>query len=244
MENNELEHFNRMAIKNGYAWWGSKTYSGQIRKRNRAQNAKKFIGDLNNKVILEIGCACGDYTKFLYKEFGGKNKIIASDLSPEQIKLAVAYNKDINVEFLVDNCEKMNFKEGSIDCIIANSILHHIDIDRCLKECFRVLKEDGQIFFTEPNMFNPQVFLEKNVMFIKKLAGHSKNEKAFYRWDVVKKLAEHGFQHNIVKNFDFLHPATPKVLTNFLNFISKYLEEIPLIKEISGSLIIYGRKKI
>ncbi|MFH1255397.1 MAG: class I SAM-dependent methyltransferase [bacterium] len=245
MENkNELEHFNKMAVEKGYAWWGSKTYSGQIRKKRRAQIAKKFVGDLDNKIILEIGCACGDYTKYIYKEFGSKNKIVASDLSPEQIKLAIIHNKDIKAEFLVDNCEKMKFEDNSIDCIIANSILHHVDIDKCLNECCRVLKNGGQIFFTEPNMLNPQVFLEKNVMFIKKLAGHSENEKAFYRWDVAKKLAEHGFQNNVVKNFDFLHPATPKILANFLNFISGYLEKIPLVKEISGSLIIYGRKKI
>jgi hypothetical protein len=45
-----------------------------------------------------------------------------------------------------------------------------------------------------------------------------------------------------VTPFDFLHPATPKKLINFIKNLGELLEKMPLIKEFSGSLLIYGRK--
>lgn len=150
MTNDEMVHFNKMAVIKGYAWWGSKTYSGQRRKAIRIQTAKEFVGCIEGGVILEIGCACGDYTKFLYQEFGNKNKIIAIDLSAEQIKLAKISDKIGNIEFLEGDCEKMDLDDNSVDCIISNSILHHVNLDNCLSECIRVLKQGGKIFLQNP----------------------------------------------------------------------------------------------
>jgi len=241
MKNKEIEHFDRMAKEKGHAWWGSKTYSGRKRKEVRAEMAKKYLGNFSGKVILEIGCASGDYTKVLAEKFKN-NKILATDISGGQIEIARSDIKNINVEFKIDDSENMSLEDDSIDCIIANSILHHVDVGKCLKECKRVLKKGGQIFFTEPNMLNPQVFIEKNVGFIKKIAGHSPDELAFYRWRIKKEIMNIGFTQVKVLNFDFLHPATPGALTRSINLLSRILEKIPVIKEVSGSLIINGKK--
>ena len=241
MKNHEIKHFDMMAKEKGYAWWGSKTYSGKKRKVIRAQMAKKYLGNTKNKTILEIGSAAGDYTKILVDMFG-ESKIKATDVSSGQVELAKSSIKVNNVEFSVDDCMNMKLEDSSVDYVVANSILHHVDVEKCLKECLRVLRSGGHIFFTEPNMLNPQVFIEKTIPFIKRIAGHSPDEVAFYRKDIEKKCRDCGFQKVEVRNFDFLHPATPKMFTDSLNFLSRILEQIPFVKEISGSLIITAKK--
>lgn len=242
MKNNEIKHFDMMAKEKGYAWWGSKTYSGKKRKRVRVEMAKKHLGNMKGKTILEIGSAAGDYTKILAEVFR-ESKILATDVSPGQVELAEKTVKAGNVEFRVDDCMNMTFDDESVDAIVANSILHHVDEKKCLKECLRVLRTGGQIFFTEPNIVNPQVFIEKKVPFIKKMAGHSPDELAFYRKDIEKTLEGLSYEKIKVKNFDFLHPATPKFLCDTVNALSRILEKIPFIKEVSGSLIINAKKR-
>jgi SAM-dependent methyltransferase len=129
-----------------------------------------------------------------------------------------------------------------VDFIISNSILHHVDLGKCLNECHRVLRPGGKIFFTEPNMLNPEILVQKNVKIIGKLLDNSPDETAFVRWKLERNLLLLGWKNVRVRNFDFLHPLFPRVLTNLVNFLSRLLEKIPIIKEISGSLIIYAEK--
>ena len=92
--------------------------------------------------------------------------------------------------------------------------------------------------FTEPNMLNPQIAIQKNVPFIKKLVGDSPDETAFFRWSLKNKFSQNGFTEVVVENFDFLHPATPKFMLSYASSLCAKMERIPIIKEISGSLVI------
>lgn len=54
--------------------------------------------------------------------------------------------------------------------------------------------------FAEPNMINPQIFVQKNIPFIKKWLGDSPDETAINRWEFSKLLAHIGFnQINIFR---------------------------------------------
>jgi hypothetical protein len=98
------------------------------------------------------------------------------------------------------------------------------------------------MMFTEPNMMNPQVALTKNVPSLKRQAGDSPDETAFFRWQITQKIREHNFVDVSVKPFDFVHPQTPALLLNLTERLTIILEKIPLVKEIAGSLIIQCRK--
>lgn len=174
----------------------------------------------------------------MQKVFEGNN-LISTDISHGQIKLAISKSHG---NFKVEDAENMSFVDESFDHIIGNSILHHVDADKCLHECYRVLKRGGKIFFTEPNMLNPEVFIQKHVHWLGKFLDNSPDEAAFYRWQIKENLIKAGFNDVVVENFDFLHPLFPKFSTTIVNKISRLLEKIPLIKEISGSLIIHGKK--
>ena len=72
--------------------------------------------------------------------------------------------------------------------------------------------------------------------------GDVPHETAFLRWSFDLMLKRHNFCNVQVLPFDFLHQATPKSWIKFIQRISEHLEHIPIIREIAGSLYIYGEK--
>jgi SAM-dependent methyltransferase len=125
---------------------------------------------------------------------------------------------------------------------LGSSVLHHLDIDKAVKEIYRVLKPGGMIAFTEPNMLNPQIALQKNIPWLKKKLGDSPDETAFFSWNIKKLLVTAGFTHVKATPFDFLHPAIPPGLINPVLGISRIAEKTPLLKAIAGSLFIQAVK--
>ena len=84
--------------------------------------------------------------------------------------------------------------------------------------------------------------MEKKISYLKKRAQNTPAEGAFIRWHLKYFLSRNGFKNVKVIPFDLLHPATPKKFTKQVIKLSNILEKIPVIKEISGSLIVYGEK--
>jgi len=58
-----------------------------------------------------------------------------------------------------------------------------------------------------------------------------------------KMLEEHGFANVRVAPFDFLHPSTPKALIPLVQKLGFIAEKTPLVREISGSLLITAHKE-
>lgn len=205
-----------------------------LRQGRRLGMLVKMAGIKEGKRILEIGCGAGNYTRELAKT---KADIIAVDLSVELLDLA-GRKPLANVEYKQADIECLPFEDGYFDAVVGNSVLHHCDIHRVLKEIGRVLKKNGKAAFSEPNMLNPHVFLQKNVKFLKRLAGDSPGETAFFRWQLKNAFLQEGFTGIIVRPFDFLYPLIPSFAIGIVNKFGVFLENIPIIKEFAGSLII------
>ena len=90
-------------------------------------------------------------------------------------------------------------------------------------------------------MSNPYVFLEKKIGLLKKLAGDSSGETAFYRGQIKRLLEGIGFRNVEIAPFDFLYPFTPACLVGLTNTVGKFLERT-FMREIAGSLLITGQK--
>ncbi len=136
----------------------------------------------------------------------------------------------------------MAFPKESFDIICGVSILHHINTKKAIKEIYRVLKKSGEIFFTEPNYINPHIYLGLHIDPWRRRMEFSPDETAFKRWELEKALKKVGFKTVTVKNIDFLHPKTPKSLISIVETASGILENVPLVKEISGTLMVYAKK--
>jgi len=234
---NEINHFTNLE----HIWWGARSIAGQKRYDNKFKQFKNFCKPKNNLIILEIGCGDGEFTKRLIKL--KVKKIIATDLTPKVIRRAKKeFDKDKKIVFKVDNSEKMKIKSLSMDIICGISILHHVNTFKALKECYRILKKNGQIFFTEPNLINPIIFLGLNTPFLRKRMEYSPDETALIRWRVQDMLEKIGFSEVKVINYDFLFPKTPESVIKDVERLGTLLEKTPIIKEISGSLIIWAKK--
>ncbi len=246
MKNSKLkqqEYFDRLAETTGEIWWGSSTPAGLRRLQRRAHLVIQKLSCFKDPMVLEIGCGTGAFSKFILKELSSLH-LTGCDISPKAIEIAAnRYDSYKHVCFEVADATSMHYNTSIFDAVIGNSILHHIlPLEICLWECFRVLKPGGIIWFSEPNMLNPQIAIEKNVRFIGRLLQDTEDETAFFRWPLTKILRRIGFQDVSVQPFDFLHPIIPNSLIGIFDSVGRLFEKTPFLREISGSLLIYARK--
>jgi SAM-dependent methyltransferase len=234
---NEIAHGKFLASHNAGEIWNWETPAGKIRWDRR-------VGMLTNSLkrgmtVLEIGCGTGFFTRNIVKK---QVKLIAIDISPELIEIARQNIVGSNVEFIIDNAYQMRFDDQTFDAVIGSSVLHHLDVNLALKEIYRVLKPGGYIAFTEPNMMNPQIAMERNIPALRKAMGNSPDESAFFKWSLRKKLRTSGFVEIEIIPFDFLHPQIPEGMIKFMKPLTDIAEKIPVLKQISGSLYIKATK--
>ncbi|QHT70554.1 class I SAM-dependent methyltransferase [Rhodocytophaga rosea] len=234
---NEILHGKKIAGQAEDVWnWNSP--AGRLRAQRRAQYFIDIGKIHKTDKVLEIGCGTGLFTGKVYE--ATKASITAIDISEDLLKIARSRYPHVN--FRVEDAMKLSFADKSYDVVFGSSVIHHLNIESALKETFRVLKKGGRIIFAEPNMLNPQIFIQKNIPFIKKWLGDSPDETAIVRWKMYKQLADIGYNHIKVFPYDFLHPITPNILINSVQSIGKVIEHIPVLKEIAGSVIIYAEK--
>jgi 2-polyprenyl-3-methyl-5-hydroxy-6-metoxy-1,4-benzoquinol methylase len=189
--------------------------------------------------VLELGCGTAYFTKELAMTGAA---ITAVDISPELLEEARRYCSAANVKFEVQNAYALAYPDEAFDSVVGSSVLHHLEIDEALRQIYRVLRPGGLIAFTEPNMLNPQIAVQKNVPAIKKLLGDSPDETAFFRWPLRRRLESTGFRDVRVRPFDFLHPKTPQAWIPFVQKLDRAAESTPLLREIAGSLYICAVK--
>ncbi len=111
-----------------------------------AKHKSNTINLIKNKNILEIGCSCGDDAI----EFSKYSSFYCGiDISDEAIKIAKKLKLE-NSEFLCGDGHEINKSNGEFDCVIVNSLLHHLDLKKSFFEINRILKPGGILIFREP----------------------------------------------------------------------------------------------
>ncbi len=231
----EIEHGKFLAEGQTEAIWGWGTPAGARRAQRRGALIAAAAGLRPGVRALELGCGTGLFTR-IFVETGAE--VAANDISPELIDIA---KKQVpGAKFICARFEDLPGGE-QFDAIIGSSVLHHLDLDAALAKCYELLKPGGQVAFAEPNFLNPQVFAERTFL-RKRLSYVSPDETAFVRWRLARKLKSLGFEQIKIVPFDWLHPAIPKRLINNVETTGKFLEQIPLIREFSGSLLISCNK--
>lgn len=230
---NEIEHGKLLSESGAGEVWNWESPAGKLRWKRRV---KMLTSHLKPEMkVLELGCGTGYFTKEAARSGA---KITAIDISSELLEQAKNEVPLANVEFIVENAYKMSFEDNSFDAVIGSSVLHHLEIDNALKEIFRILRPGGTVHFTEPNMLNPQIAIQKNIPFIKRMLGDSPDETAFFSWSLKKKMLAQKFTTIEITPFDFLHPSIPDFLLPIMRPFCSALEKIPLLSSIAGSLYI------
>lgn len=133
--------------------WGkvANWYDSLLEKDNDSFQQKVILPNLvrsmnlgKNQVVLDLACGQG----FFSRVFGQSGaKVIASDISPELIKIAKQHEAR-NVEYHVSPADDIRFcTDKSVDAITIVLALQNIkNVDGVFKECARVLKDKGGMF--------------------------------------------------------------------------------------------------
>ena len=104
----------------------------------------KKMGDLSGKTVLDIPSGDGRATN-IFKEQGAK--VISLDIFPRTEKSYTSQYGDMGGDLEID--------DNSIDIIICQEGIEHVsDQYSLLKEFNRILKKDGELIITTPNISN------------------------------------------------------------------------------------------
>ena len=159
------------------------------------------IGHINNRTILELGCATGLFATYLAKEGAS---VVGCDIAFQAVKGA-SQRAEINVvsaNFLQLNLAyPMSFESNSFDLVVGINVLHHLtkpDVLMTLGETFRVLREGGKAVFFEP--------VENSVVFehVQNMLPSGERGSPFYRPSSFSRSAF----------LDYLETADDRSLTN------------------------------
>jgi ubiquinone/menaquinone biosynthesis C-methylase UbiE len=111
----------------------------------------EIVGSMVNggKACLDLGCGKGRATMVLVKMF---KKVIGIDTSLPMIRSA---RERVSAKFLNGSCLNIPIKDESADSVVALRLLFHFEereIRTILREIFRVLRRDGELFFDSNNL--------------------------------------------------------------------------------------------
>lgn len=232
----EIIHW-KDGVKKYDSIWGSSSVSGTFRIQRRSKILMEKTGTHGKKLLLEVGCGTGEYTKEFIKI--GCN-VIAIDISREMI--TTAKKKGINnIQYVICDIENMPFKSKILDVVVGNSVLHHLyDVDSALSEIKRVMVDGASYSFLEPNARNPVNFCIKNFSKYKKLADDSPNEKAFTVEKIKNIFESNGFKVCNASCMDFIPPGFSINVLKIFTKLDSYLSKIPIINQLAASILIYG----
>lgn len=136
------------------------------------QMANSFFGDAPRNSILEmlgdtvvskvadLGCGTGYLTKAFVNR---ARKIYAIDQSQEMLsQMAQRFSNYTNIEYLPGFSEMLPLEDESVDLVIANMYLHHVEKpDRAISEMARILKAGGLLMFTDLDHHHYQFLLQE-----------------------------------------------------------------------------------
>lgn len=102
----------------------------------------------SKKHVLDVGCNDGFIGERIIKN---DNIVYGIDLSKSN--LSIAKKRGLKVKCLNIEKGKFPFQENFFDAIILGDTIEHIfDTDTLLKQCHKLLKKEGKLIITTPNV--------------------------------------------------------------------------------------------
>ena len=225
----------------------------------------KLVGRINFKDISFLECGAGTASVTRYLKLTYDFDVIALDNEFEAISLIgkLAEKDNIHIKTIHSGIENIPLDDNSVDIVYLGGVLEYVeDVERCLKEINRILKEDGMIIFmVVPNVLNIQV-IGNVLMYLKGLAGLRKNSQLKLvpqnarKWRSIKYIESLKKQDFDKISIDYLIPypqlPLPMLMKKFYaillkitdNIIRKYHKSNFLFKEyFTISFLITAKKK-
>jgi len=221
------------------AYWLRRPETSRLKLRWRALTVRHSFHVLPGESVLELGAGSGLWTEHLSEVLRGENPITAVVFNDE---FAQAPRKIPNVNFVKVTDLHSDLPAESFDYVVGTAILCHDLFPQNLATLYRLLKPGGQLLFFEANYWNPQVFIKNYVPPVGRWSGIAPCQVGMRRYKLMKAASHQGFTNLEIIPYDIIHARTPPALIPLLQSSAFVLEHTPLVKEICGTLYIWGRK--
>ena len=161
----------------------------QAYEKKALSTIEEWLGEVKGKDILIPGCGFNYAPLILYMRGGS---ITALDISIKSLLLSKLYASNYScegVKFILSDAHFIPLKDNSFDIIYVVKTLHHLGINRALKEMFRVLRPGGKIILIEPLSGHPLIGLYRKLTPFKRTSTeHPLSLKNFI--DTVNRFSE------------------------------------------------------
>ena len=216
-------------------------------RQQAIEHSYSLLGDLRNKALLEIGSGSGKQAVFFAKQ-GAKVSVV--DISSESLKAVslIAEELGVAVQSYQMNAEKMDFKDETFDQVYINSVLMHVEPEKVLRECSRVLKPGGRVVIVEPLRYAPFVQIYRFLSSYRKMCPNYATLQMFTKNSFYFTMFSH-------EEFYFLSSAllpigysTSTPLKKMYTLMSKVdralLKRIPFLKKLCWiSVVCYTKQR-
>jgi ubiquinone/menaquinone biosynthesis C-methylase UbiE len=197
-----------------------------------------------NSVWIDAGC--------------GKNSLVyeLESLAPNGTGIDTVCTRTTagDKKFIRADLEKIPLDDSSVDTIISNMVVEHIEnIDRVLREFSRVLKKGGNLIFRTTNKWYPALlaghifpkkFKDKIIYRIFGVKSHDIFETS-YPINTLKKISKtlpgYGFKIFRLEAVEDLHLFNPVVFE--LSYMSYKIQKLKLFKWLRNCIVCWAVKK-
>lgn len=221
----EKEHFQRLSkyyekskIGFDFLLWGSKHFGFYPKNRKISEKeAQLLMQDLIGKKlnlsksmkVLDAGCGQGIVATYLAKKFGCKIECIT--VVPFEIKKARLLSEKQNISDLVNfffmDYSNMRFENNFFDAIYTiETLSHSTNINKTLKEFFRVLKKGGRIALFEYTIADDSKFSDYEMDILEKVVHSS-------AMDGLKQFRHNKFK-DVIKKAGFINVKAEDISQN------------------------------
>ena len=121
----------------------------ELEHRHRYNIAKKYVKD---KIVLDAACGSGYGSQMLAES---AHSVVGIDISEDAIQFCKHYHNSSNAKFQVMSATKMSFPDHTFDVVVSFETFEHLnkpDQASFLREIKRVLREDGILILSTPNV--------------------------------------------------------------------------------------------
>lgn len=138
----------------------------------RSQLILEEIDAEKPQVILDAGCGRGFYVH-AFTFFPFITHIHGIDVSEKYLKTAQKHITDPRVKLQKASIYELPYPDNTFDMIVSSEVMEHLSDDaKALKELKRVLKKNGSVLITVPNLHFPFLWDPLNWLLMKLFNTH------------------------------------------------------------------------
>jgi SAM-dependent methyltransferase len=125
---------------------------GRIR---RNEVIRDTLRDADGREVLEIGSQAWEWC--LYRYGYRPARTVCINISEAELDVGRRHAQDLGaaIDFRQMDAHKLEFPDATFDFVFGVAILHHLEMERAVREIHRVLKPGGTMIFVEPLRNNP-----------------------------------------------------------------------------------------